>query len=147
LSSLDRDLIADSIVQIIGMGDMAQWTQQFFDRIYVEEFTELPKGEYNHLDINSDQLQGFGESQNAAPWAAEDALVYQASYRVGIAGGFYSLPPEISDALGYVDDVIQYPYHGVTLGGQEAIPTGAEDSGVWGPPTLTELALLDEDPE
>lgn len=128
LTSVDRDLLADSLVQTLGMGDLSEWTANFFNRIYVDEFTQFPKGEYNHINVNSDKLQGFGETQNIAPWNPEDVMVYQASYRVGISGGFYSLPPAESASLGYVEEVDTFPY----IGGVETVPTGrTDDSSQW----------------
>ncbi len=142
LTNLDRDLIADSLVQTLGMGDLNDWTQEFFDRIYTNEFDALPKGRYNHIDLNVDQLQGFGETQNAAPWMAEDALIFQASYRVGISGGFYSLPPDINKTAGFIEEVDQYPYET----DQEPIPEGKPgDPAIWSPPTEEELFTDDSE--
>lgn len=131
LSSLDRDLISDSLVQTIGMGDLTDYTNRFFERIYNQDITEKPKAEYNFININSDTISGFGETQNPAPWQPEDVYVYQTSYRVGIAGEFYSLPPEQHAALGYVEEVDQYPY----IKDLEDIPTGRpDDPAEWEPP-------------
>lgn len=132
LSSLDRDLISDSLVQTLGMGDLTEYTNRFFQRIYDAESTTYPKATYNYINLNTDRVSGFGETQTPAPWMPEDVLVYQTSYRVGISGEFYSLPPVDQDALGYVEEVDQYPY----LEDIEPIPDGADDPAPWQPPTV-----------
>jgi hypothetical protein len=129
LSSVDRDLISDSIVQTIGMGELEEYTRRFFDRIYTD-VTQFPEANWNHLNINSDILSGFGETQKPAPWLPEDTLVYQSSYRIGIGGGFYSLPPELGGGLDYIEEVDTYPY----IVGLEPKPTGADDPATWIPP-------------
>lgn len=129
LSSLDRDLISDALVQTLTMGDLTAYTQRFFERIYNAEFDMYPKAEYNYINLNSDHISGFGETQTPAPWQPEDVLVYQTSYRIGIFGEFYSLPPENQDGLGYVEEVDEYPY----VKDIESLPTGADDPAVWQP--------------
>lgn len=130
LSSLDRDLIADSIVQTLTMGDLAAYTRPFYKRIFEPSGNEYVEADYNFININTDQVTGYGESQTPAPWLAEDTLVYQTSYRCGLMGEFYSLPPVTSDALTYIEDVIQYPY----IGGLEEVPEGSQDPAEWIPP-------------
>jgi hypothetical protein len=131
MSSLDRDLLADSLIQTLGMGDLENWTNHFFNRIYANNLTEYPKAEFNHINLNTDRIQGYGETQTQAPWLSEDQLVYQTSYRIGIAGGFYSLPPVTRPPVGYVERVDQYPY----IGGLEEVPTGRpDDPAEWEPP-------------
>jgi hypothetical protein len=130
LSSLDRDLISDSLIQTIGMGDLTEYTNRLFERIYETDETEHPKAAYNYINLNTDSVAGFGETQVPAPWLPEDVLVYQTSYRVGIAGGFYSLPPADQAALGYIEQVDDYPY----IKDLEEIPEGdPTDDGEWKP--------------
>lgn len=131
LSSYDRDLIADSLVQTLGMGDLTEYTNRFFTKIYDDDPQEVPAAEYNYINLNTDVISGFGETQAPAAWLAEDTLVYQTSYRIGIAGEFYSLPPDDTGAVGYVEEVDQYPY----IEDIEDIPTGNEaDPAIWVPP-------------
>jgi hypothetical protein len=108
LSSLDRDLIADTIVQTIRFGDLTSYTNNFFNRIYPSDFDAIPDSVGHFININTDRISGMNESQTEVPWGAEDDLVYTMSYRVGIFGEFYSLPPELS--YDYVSKVIFYPY-------------------------------------
>lgn len=108
LSSLDRDLVSDTLVQTISMGDLAEYTNQFFSRIYPENLDAVPDSIGHYININSDQIQGFGETQTATPWNAEDDFVYTISYRVNVFGEFYSLPQDAP--YEFVKDVFTYPY-------------------------------------
>ena len=130
LSSLDRDLISDSVVQTLGMGTLEEYTNRFFQRVYPDETTgRYPDAIWNYVNINTDQIKGFGETQSATPWGSEDELVYQTSYRTPIFGEFYSVPPNTPNSL--VEKVLQYPY----IGGLEPVPTGdPNDDGEWEPP-------------
>ena len=117
LSSLDRDLISDSLVQALAMPDMAQYTQSFWERIYFpadEGVTEAEwrrsKGRWNYVNLNLDRINGTGENQTPQPWLSEDQLVYQTSYRTDIMGEFYSLPPVDQVGAGKVERVVIYPY-------------------------------------
>jgi len=116
LSSLDRDLISDTLVQTIAMGDLADYTNNFFNRIYPPNSAEIPDSAGHYININSDQIKGFGETSTAVPWNAEDDLVYNISYRVNVLGEFYSLPPDVP--YEYVSKVFIYPY----IGGLEPVP-------------------------
>lgn len=112
LSSLDRDLISDSLIQTLAMPDMAAYTEEFWDRIYWPTGVEVVNNpaNWNFVNLNTDKIQGFGETQTPQPWLSEDQLVYQTSYRVGIYGEFYSLPPATSLPAGTISRVNIYPY-------------------------------------
>lgn len=125
LSSLDRDLMADALVQTIAMADLLAYTKEFIDRIYFPPDTIV--NDWNYVNINTDQIEGFGETQAPQPWLSEDQLVYQTSYRVGIFGEFYSLPPLAPAISGPIRKVNLYPY----IGGLEPIPTGTDDPSPW----------------
>jgi hypothetical protein len=116
LSSLDRDLIADTIVQTIAMGDLSTYTNNFFNRIYPPDPEAIPDSAGHFININSDRISGINETTNKVPWNSEDDLVYNMAYRVNVLGEFYSLPPEIP--LDYVSQVFAYPY----IGGIEPVP-------------------------
>lgn len=107
LSAFDRDLVADSLVQTIAMGTLEAYTHTFFDRIYPPNDL-FPDSQLHFININSDEIQGFGESQTQAPWGAEDDLLYLTSYRVGVFGELYSLPPALTH--GIVRKVFLFPY-------------------------------------
>jgi hypothetical protein len=130
LSSKDRDLIADTLVQTLAMPDMASYTNNFFNRLYhpPQDNDDYDDARYNFVNLNTDLISGFGETQTQQPWLSEDNLQYQTSYRVGIYGEFYSLPPIDSDVWGgVVERVDLYPY----IEDLEEVPTGADDPSEW----------------
>lgn len=139
LSSYDRDLISDSLVQTLTMGDTESYTNQFLNRIYSPDPNvddQKNDGTYvaatdHFINLNTDVISGFGESQTVAPWQPEDVLVYQTSYRINIHGEFYSRTPT-SQTFGLVERVETYPYMG-TLG--EPVPNpNPEDPAPWSEP-------------
>lgn len=111
LSSYDRDLIADSIVQTLAMGDLTTWTEDLRDSIYDADPTTDIYSIDHMINLNTDEIQGMGETQQIAPWMPEDVMVYQTGYRIGIFGEFLSLTPTTGD-LGLVERVETYPYMG-----------------------------------
>lgn len=133
LSSLDRDLISDTLVQTLAMPDMAAYTNNFFNRIYFptdltpSNSGDYEPGHYNYVNLNTDRVTGFGETQTPQPWLSEDQLVYQTSYRIGIYGEFYSLPPITDPAVyGLISKINVLPYSEFV---GDAIPTGVPPHG------------------
>lgn len=110
LSSYDRDLIADTVVQILTMGDIETYTNAFLNRIYAPDPVTEPTSLEHFINLNTDQIMGFGETQTPAAWQAEDVMVYQTAYRIGIFGEFYSRTPEPQPDYGLVERVDQFPY-------------------------------------
>jgi hypothetical protein len=109
LSSYDRDIIADSLVQTLTMADLEPYSELFYDRIYSPNPLTEPASDVHFINLNTDQISGFGETQQPAPWQPEDVYVYQSSYRVGIHGEFYSrIVPQISHGL--IEKVEMFPY-------------------------------------
>ena len=106
LSSIDRDLIADTIVQTLSMGELQAYTNKFFTRIYE---SVLPESKTNFININTDIISGLGESETPAPWEPDTQMIYQTSYRCGVGGEFYSLE-ETDKTFGILEKVNQLPY-------------------------------------
>lgn len=137
LSSLDRDLIADALLQVLAMPETANYTNYFLSRIYSpkewEQLQGLPAATtgnahlYHFLNVNNDVISEFGESQVPAPWMPEDVLLYQTSQRVPIMGEVLSLPPEVVFRM--IQRVRAFPY----IGGLEPVPAGTVDSAIWIP--------------
>lgn len=135
LSTLDRDLISDALVETIMMSPVREYTNYFLTRIYEpEEFERMkamPTGSigtahyYNLLNLANQKLQPSGESEVPAPWGAEDVLVYQAGYSIATFGEVLSLPPVVLYTL--ISDVRQYPY----VRPIDPVPTGADDPALW----------------
>lgn len=135
LSSHDRDLLADTIVELISMGEYQSYTRNFYQRIYTSDYVAYPAAEYTELVVAVDDFMGYGEQQNPAPWGAEDEMVYRTAYRVPALGSFYNVPPT-DEAYGLIEYVDLYPYgsHGETLPEGEVIPTGnPSDPAEWYP--------------
>ena len=124
LSSLDRDLIADTIVQTLAMGNLSDYTNNFFNRIYPPNTSDIPDSAGHYININTDRINGFAENQSPVPWQSEDDLIYSVSYRSAVWGEFYSLPPEVPLAL--VEQVFLYPY----IDGDD-LPIGSENIDNW----------------
>lgn len=126
LSALDRDLISDTLVQTIAMGELANYTNNFFNRIYPPNSAEIPDSAGHFININSDKITGLNETATAVPWNSEDDLMYSISYRTDVWGEFYSLPPDMP--YEYVSDVFTYPY----VAGLDPKPTGlVDDESTW----------------
>lgn len=106
-TSLDRVLIADSLVQTIRMGDTEIYTQAFLDSVYADE-DDVPDARWHFININTDNVSGMGDSQVKPPWDPEDRLYYTKSYRTNVLGEFYSRIPSTSTQL--VSKVSFYPY-------------------------------------
>lgn len=126
LTSYDRDIVSDSLVQTLGMGDLLNYTNRFLDRIYNPAVELEPDSLWNYVNVNTDEIQGFGEAQVPVPWGTEDELVYQTAYRVAVFGEFYSLPP--TTPIGYIRKVNFYPY----IKDMEPVPEGTDDPAPWG---------------
>jgi hypothetical protein len=109
LSSLDRDLVADTVVQVLTMGDLEPYSDQFLNRIYQADAVQEPSSVDHMINLNTDEIMGFGETQDLAPWGAEDVMIYSTSYRIGIFGEFYSRTPP-NTIYGVVEKVETYPY-------------------------------------
>lgn len=122
LSTLDRDLISDSLVQVLAMGDVLAYTRPFKIRVYSR--TATPQSPWNFINLNTDILNSNGDSQLPAPWGPEDVQVFQTGYRIGVFGEFYSVPPDTT--LQRIEAVNIYPY----VEG-DPVPTGVVDSAVW----------------
>lgn len=125
LSSYDRDLVSDTLVHIIQMGDLEGWTNQFFTRLYQTTPTQDPDSEWHYININSDTMQEMSESQNIAPWNPEDFMVYTTGYRLDVFGELRSLPPD--QPYGLIEEIDVFPY----IEDIEERPEGSPGAGVW----------------
>lgn len=136
LSSLDRDLISDSLVQILAMPDLLAWTNLFALRLYDPvrwaELTGVPEAElqgahvYHFTTLNTDSISGFGEAQSPAPWSPEDVLLYTTTHRAPVFGEVLSFPPDT--AWTTIQNIFIYPYLPT-----DPVPTGVPDTALWTP--------------
>jgi hypothetical protein len=110
MSSADRDLLADAIIEVLAMVEVSAAGQRFLDRFYTS-LQSTPYGMWHFPTLNLDQITGTGEPQpQPAPWGAEDQLVYETGYRVPIFGEFYSYTPPQPPTGGLVTEVDVYEY-------------------------------------
>lgn len=135
LSTLDRDLISDALVETVMMSPIRAYTNFFLTRIYdpeeFESMKNMPLGSigdahyYNLLNLTTQKLSPIGDSAVPAPWGPEDVLVYQSGYSMATFGEVISLPPTILYTL--ISEVRQYPY----VAPIEPLPTGTVDPALW----------------
>lgn len=107
------------------MGDLADYTNRFFSRIYPANSEAIPDSAGHFINIKTDVIRGFGETSGKTPWGSEDDLVYDTSYRVEVFGEFYSIPQDAP--YEFVQKVFTYPY----IEDLETPPTGLEDESSW----------------
>lgn len=136
LSTLDRDIISDALVEIIGLSEVTNYTNYFLARIYSpvewlgvtsEVSAEELGTNYNwhHININTDQMYDIGDSQTPAPWMPEDVLLYQGGFRLDVFGEIVSLPSDAFYTI--IQQVLSYPY----TKGVDPIPQGTVDPAPW----------------
>lgn len=109
LSTLDRDLITDSLAEILAFGDLQDYTNLFLKRIYDPDLETTPAANDTFISLNTDMIRPFGETQSQPPWSPEDELIYQASYRIEIHGEIYNRVYD-THTYGLVERVDIYPY-------------------------------------
>lgn len=135
LSSYDRDLISDTLVQTLMMADMSDFTNALSSRVWSPSTVLDPAAELNFVNLNTDKLQPYGETQAPVPWGAEDDQSYQTAYRIGASGEVYSLP---DNAYHVVEEITTYPYEQCV----DPLPLGdPAKEGIWhgsGPRTQLE---------
>ena len=107
LSPLDRDILADSLIEILTMGRLDELLTRFFWTVYGEP-SDQKQSFLNQLALNTDEIHEGGDSEGPAPWQPEDVIVYQTSIMLDVFGGFYNLIT--TDALEFVWKVNMEPY-------------------------------------
>jgi hypothetical protein len=132
LSNYDRDVISDTVVQAITMGQLDDWANRFvkdtfgplydYEALAADDLNSVPLSHWNFISINQDTISGFGETQAPAPWGPEDEQLYLKQYRVAVMGEFYSIRPDLTPH-GFVEKVPVYPY----VENLEPVPEGDPD--------------------
>ena len=111
MSSVDRDKVADALVEVVQMGTVGEEGLSFQERIY-NTIGLSPYSKWHFIAVNTDLLSGYGEREELAPWMPEDTWVYRCEYRVPILGEFYSITPKsLAGTLGLVQRVKFYPWN------------------------------------
>jgi hypothetical protein len=108
-SSVDRDIVRDALIEILGMADVTDEGNDFLNRFYNDQ-SNTPYGVWNYPVLITNIINGLGESTELAPWQPEDTLVYKVSYSIPIIGEFYSKTPVLPSGTGFVQEVDVYPW-------------------------------------
>jgi hypothetical protein len=133
LSTLDRDLIADSLMQIIGMPELLAWTHRFYLRInnpdeWGRVENKVVRGhDFHFLNVNTDRISEQPPTTSPNPWGAEDVYLYETGMSIPVFGEVLSIPPDQNWTL--ISKVIIYPY----INGLEPVPQGSDDPAPWIP--------------
>ena len=109
MSSADRDILSDAVVEVLTMEEVSTPGQAFIDRFY-DNILSYPYGKWHFATLNFDLIQPSGEQVKIAPWNPEDQLVYNTSYKVPIFGEFYSYTPPEPSSPGLLEEVDVYPW-------------------------------------
>lgn len=128
LSSVDRDILGDAIVEMLAFSGMPEMSLQhnLFTHIYGDPDGISPdlRQTLSHLAYDSDVIRPGGESVSPVFWGSEDDLAYEKSYSVNVTGGFYNSYP--SDVVG--PDFITHAFVYPKLADQVALPIWQSDS-------------------
>lgn len=109
-SPFERDVIANTLVQIIAFGDTVPEFQQFHEDIHDYDFAAIK--------LMTDRIMPGGEATAPVPWGDENAQLYTRSYSVELFGEFFT-DPQTADLIS-ISKISLYPY---TPGSM--IPTGS----------------------
>lgn len=93
LSTLDRDLLSDALIEVLRFGRLDVQLDKFFIDIYGDPASTTVDLLFSQLMLNVDDIAGGGNSEGLAPWSPEDTLVYSTSHSLEIHGGYYNVIP------------------------------------------------------
>lgn len=102
LSSLDQDIMADTLIELIAFGKLQDLTDQFYQQIF---------DEYNNggqLMLQTDMITSMGVSVGKPFWEPEDTLLYQGGYQIVCHGAFYSTGN--TELAAFLDHITVLPY-------------------------------------
>lgn len=126
-SAVDRDIIRDGLIEALTMTSATDAVTNaggaFLNRFY-NSLASTPYGQWHFPVLMLDDITGYGERQQVAPWHPEDDLVFSVAYRVPIVGEFYSNTPTLPTSVGLVQEVDVYPW----IDGTDPSPTQNPDN-------------------
>lgn len=99
LSSFDRDILSDAVMEVMSFGRLDPNLLPFFTTLYGDPNAPVSP-QFSQLMLNIDEISFGGDSATIAPWAPEDKMIYSSSLSTEIHGGFYNVLPV--DTWGYV---------------------------------------------
>lgn len=135
LTTLDRDIIGDALVEMLAFGQMSHMSLQrnLFTRLYGDpddvQHSPVLRRTLSHISISTDEIQAGGKSASLAPWGPEDVMVFEKSYSLELHGGYYnSAPDQERPGTELVSNVFVYP----KLVERIALPIVWDDEENWG---------------
>lgn len=111
LSPLDRDMVAEGLLNLLAFGQEIPEFAEFHQEIRDFDFVAL--------QINTDVIHPGGDSNGTPAWGTPDDIVFSSTYSVDILGEFFT-DPRTSDLV-QIGKVIAYPYKP-----GQPIPTGSQ---------------------
>jgi hypothetical protein len=147
LSTVDRDIISDALVELIRFGRLDEVLNVFFETIYPKttrpgDFFPLPEDDYialTQLMLNSDQVMSAGDGAQVPTWGAEDQLVYTATHTLELHGGYYNTLPSPELLLWTAYEIMAQMENAE---GDAVNPLPEFASGGWNPPKWYEDGAL-----
>lgn len=90
LSILDRDVLADKIIELLSFGEIMEELYPFF--YYIWGDPDAPSGLLSRyqLELNLDEINVGSPSVTPTPWESEDELLYSKTISLEMMGGFYN---------------------------------------------------------
>jgi len=111
LSSYQRDVLLDNIMDVIAFGRYKTNTSAFYNEIYDDDFITL--------NMQTEDIRPGTNSTSEVPWQAENEQFYTGSWWTQVTGHFYS--DGTTGALVPIRQINAYPYRE-----DQAVPQGAE---------------------
>lgn len=102
MTPLDRDILADAVMEILSFGQLDELLEEFYDVIYGENdigdpeltlpVSRTPPVEafLSQLYLNTDEIKHAGKGADPTPWDSEDAYLHSCTYVIECGGGFYN---------------------------------------------------------
>jgi hypothetical protein len=105
LSPTDRDIMFDSLTEILSFGKLQSLFANFFDYLYTHDF-----GIDAQIMLDEDTQRDRGDQTEQAWWQPEDVMIFSGGITMECHGHFASVVRSASEALGLIDKIIVYPY-------------------------------------
>lgn len=108
LTTLDRDLLADALTEVIRFGRLDNALLPFFTTLYGDPSSPVALI-FNQIMFDADQVTSSGNSASLAQWSPEDLMQYSTTLSSEVHGGYYNVNPIY--AWAYITRVSMYPYN------------------------------------
>lgn len=136
-SSLDRDIFADSIVEILSFGSLQTQLNTFFNTVYGNPNTQATVlTMLSQIMLNTGEIHEMGNNVSPAPWQPEDSLIYSTGFYLDCHVGFYNAFVQEVE-WEYVQNVNNYPYPEFKTNVDDFFSVGERMvDGTWVPPLV-----------